>query len=111
MDALAAANHFTNVVPMTVELNRQVIDPTGKRVNSEWRSVEARTVNEWAPKYGHVEVEITPIYDPNPPRLSDGTPIPSSIHKVILMPETPTTPGTPRLTRQQRVLFEKTFSN
>jgi DNA/RNA endonuclease G (NUC1) len=63
---------LTNVAPMKPLLNK----------GSAWRSAETRTAQH-AAREGYVEVEITPIYDSIPPRLSDGTPIPSQFRRVI----------------------------
>ena len=63
---------LTNVAPMTPTLNK------GK----PWRSAERRTL-QFAVREGYVTVEITPIYEPTPPRLTDGTPIPSQFRRMI----------------------------
>jgi DNA/RNA endonuclease G (NUC1) len=63
---------LTNVAPMTPTLNKGI----------PWRSAETRTA-QFAIREGYVTVEITPIYDPKPTRLSDGTPIPSQFRRMI----------------------------
>lgn len=63
---------LTNVVPMTPTLNK----------GTPWRSAETRT-SQLATREGYVTVEITPIYDAKPKRLSDGTPIPTQVRRVI----------------------------
>jgi len=63
---------LTNVVPMTPTLNK----------GTPWRSAETRTA-QLATREGYVTVEITPIYDAKPKRLSDGTPIPTQVRRVI----------------------------
>ncbi|HEX8109148.1 MAG TPA: DNA/RNA non-specific endonuclease [Kofleriaceae bacterium] len=69
-----ALDVLTNVAPMTPTLNR------GK--GSAWASAENRTA-QFALQHGYVTVEITPIYDAQPPRLSDGTPIPRQFRRTI----------------------------
>jgi hypothetical protein len=71
-----AADQFTNVVPMKHELNQ----------GSEWRASERGTI-EKANKFGYVDVEIVPIYDENPPRLRDGTPVPKAVRRTIIGPD------------------------
>jgi DNA/RNA endonuclease G (NUC1) len=73
-----AADHFTNVVPMTPELNRGAGSP--------WRAAETDTI-KWAKQYGSVQVQVEPIYDSNPPRLTDGTPIPKAIRRTVTAPD------------------------
>jgi DNA/RNA endonuclease G (NUC1) len=63
---------LTNVAPMTPTLNK----------GPAWRAAETRTA-QYALKEGYVTVEIEPIYDAKPKRLSDGTPIPSSFRRAI----------------------------
>lgn len=64
---------LTNVVPMTPTLNK------GK----PWRSAETRTT-QFAVREGYVIVEVEPVYDNKPARLSDGTPIPSKVRRRII---------------------------
>lgn len=73
-EAELAADQTTNVVPMRPELNRGA--------NSPWSAAERRTL-EMAKKHGAVQVEVEPIYDANPPRLSDGTPVPKAIRRTV----------------------------
>lgn len=77
-DVERAVDQFTSVVPMTEKLNR------GK--GSTWRASETSTM-KYAQDYGEVMVVIEPIYADNPPRLSDGTPIPHSIRRTIIAPD------------------------
>ena len=70
-----AADLMTNVVPMTVALNRGEGSP--------WRAAEAETIR-WADQYGGVQVKVTPIYDANPPKLPSGIPIPKAIHRKVV---------------------------
>ncbi|HEX8108465.1 MAG TPA: DNA/RNA non-specific endonuclease, partial [Kofleriaceae bacterium] len=67
-----ALDVLTNVAPMTPTLNK----------GNAWRSAETRTA-QFALQEGYVTVEITPIYDAQPPRLSDGTPIPRQFRRII----------------------------
>ena len=60
-EALRAADHFTNVVPMRPELTRAVEWPDGNSVPSDWIKLEMRAVKELTPKYGYVTVEVEPI--------------------------------------------------
>jgi hypothetical protein len=73
-DAERAADHHTNVVPMIPSLN--------SGVGSAWKAAEADTVR-LAKEFGSVKVEVEPLYTKNPPRLSDGTPIPDAINRVV----------------------------
>jgi hypothetical protein len=75
-ESLAAADHWTNVVPMMETLNQ------GKR----WRTAEERSFR-YATKLGSVIVEVEPIYPPKPDRLSDGTPIPVAIRRRVISPD------------------------
>jgi hypothetical protein len=77
-DAERAVDHMTNVVPMHPNLNRGEGSP--------WRAAEAETIR-LADKYGSVMVEVTPIYDSNPLRLPNGTPIPKGIHRKVIAPD------------------------
>ncbi len=77
VDVEAAADHFTNVVPMTPELNRGAGSP--------WRAAESRTI-ALARLHGSVTVEVVPIYDEFPPRLRDGTPVPDAISRKVVGP-------------------------
>ncbi len=63
---------LTNIAPMTPTLNK------GKL----WRAAERRTL-QLAVREGYVTVEVTPIYDASPPRLSDETPIPRQFRRMI----------------------------
>lgn len=85
--AQEAANQFTNLVPMTPELNRGFRDASGEWHDSAWRQSEHRTVNEYAPRYGSVVVEIEPVYGANPRRLPDGTPIPVAVRRRVVAPD------------------------
>ena len=81
IDAEVAVDQMTNIVPMTEALNRGAGSP--------WRAAEQRTVEYVKPVGqgggGHeaVKVKVEPIYDANPPRLSDGTPVPKEIHRTV----------------------------
>jgi hypothetical protein len=75
-----SADQFTNVVPMTRELNE------GINGASAWRQSEENTMKN-ANRFGHVIVEVTPIYNSNPLRLSDGTPIPRAITRTVKAPD------------------------
>jgi DNA/RNA endonuclease G (NUC1) len=97
-EALKAADYLTNVVPMRPELNRAIEGPDGKFVPSDWRLLEIQAVKDLAPEHGYVMVEVVPIYPEEPERLSDGTPIPSHVTKIIRAPD-----GT--------VLVARTFEN
>jgi len=77
-DIERAADQWTGVVPMTEALNRGAGSP--------WRASEERAIR-WAVAHGHVTVHVEPIYDATPPRLSDQTPIPGAIRRVILAPD------------------------
>jgi hypothetical protein len=68
-----ALDVLTNVVPMTPALNQ----------GTAWRAAEARTA-QLALEHGYVTVTVTPIYDEPPPRLSDGTPIPSQFRRTVV---------------------------
>lgn len=76
-DAERAADHMDNVVPMHPNLNRGEGSP--------WRAAEANTIR-MADIFGSVTVEVTPIYDANPQRLPNGTPIPKGIHRKVMAP-------------------------
>jgi DNA/RNA endonuclease G (NUC1) len=84
-----AVDHWTTVVPMSPELNRGAGSP--------WRASERAAVN-LARQNGSVVVEVQPSYEVNPPRLSDGTPIPKEITRTIK-------------TLDGRVLQSQTFVN
>ena len=43
----------------------------------------AKKTMKWANEYGGVEVKVEPVYEPNPPRLRDGTPIPKGITRRV----------------------------
>ncbi len=73
-----AADQWTGVVPMTEALNRGPGSP--------WRASEDRAIR-WAVTHGHVTVHVEPIYDAAPPRLSDNTPIPGAIRRVVMAPD------------------------
>ncbi len=73
-----AADQWTGVVPMTEALNRGPGSP--------WRASEERAIR-WAVTHGHVTVHVEPLYDATPPRLSDNTPIPRAIRRVIMAPD------------------------
>jgi hypothetical protein len=77
-DIERAADLWTGVVPMTEALNRGAGSP--------WRASEERAIR-WAATHGHVTVHVEPLYDATPPRLSDQTPIPRAIRRVILAPD------------------------
>ena len=66
------ADLLTNVVPMSPELNQR----------GAWRAAELRT-NRLAMEHGRVKVVSNPIYDANPPRLRDGTPVPREIRRQV----------------------------
>jgi hypothetical protein len=89
IDVERSADHWTVVVPMSPELNHGAGSP--------WRASEQRAVG-LAREHGSVVVEVRPTYEANPPRLSDGTPIPKEISRTIK-----STDG--------RVLHSRTFSN
>ncbi len=78
VDAELAADQMPNIVPMHPNLNR------GE--GSLWRAAEVETVR-LADKYGTVTVEVTPVYEANPPRLPNGTPIPKEIHRKVIAPD------------------------
>lgn len=84
-DAEIAVDHWTNVVPMTPDLNRGAGSP--------WAAAERRTVDyvkpvsEGGQGYQSVKVVVEPVYDANPPRLSDGTPIPKAIRRTVIAPD------------------------
>jgi hypothetical protein len=86
-EAQRAANQFTNLVPMTPELNRGFRDASGKWHDSAWRQSEHRTVNDYARRYGSVTVEVEPIYADKPKRLRDGTPIPTAVRRRVIAPD------------------------
>jgi DNA/RNA endonuclease G (NUC1) len=74
-DMERAVDQTYNVVPMAREFNQR----------GAWREAEIRA-NQFAEKYGSVNVEIEPIYDTDPNklrRLSDGTPIPKAIRRRV----------------------------
>jgi DNA/RNA endonuclease G (NUC1) len=73
-----AVDQFTNVVPMKPELNRGAGSP--------WRAAEADTI-KWTKQYGSVSVRVEPVYDRNPSRLRDGTPIPKAIRRTVTAPD------------------------
>ncbi|MEW5931769.1 MAG: DNA/RNA non-specific endonuclease, partial [Gemmatimonadota bacterium] len=73
-----AADQWTGVVPMTEALNRGAGSP--------WRASEERAI-QWAVRYGHVTVQVEPVYDATPPTLKDGTPIPKAIRRAITAPD------------------------
>ncbi|MET0399279.1 MAG: DNA/RNA non-specific endonuclease, partial [Longimicrobiaceae bacterium] len=77
-DIERAADQWTGVVPMTEALNRGA--------GSAWRASEDRAIR-WAATHGHVTVHVEPLYDATPPRLSDQTPIPRAIRRVIMAPD------------------------
>lgn len=77
-DAERAADHMENVVPMHPDLNRGEGSP--------WRAAEEDTIR-LADEHGSVTVEVTPIYDANPQRLPNGTPIPKGIHRKVVAPD------------------------
>lgn len=77
-DAERAADYMENVVPMHPDLNRGEGSP--------WRTAEEETIR-LADEHGNVTVEVTPIYDANPPRLPNGTPIPKAIHRKVVTPD------------------------
>lgn len=77
-DAERAVDQMPNIVPMHPNLNRGEGSP--------WRAAEAETIR-LADKYGSVTVEIAPIYDSNPLRLPNGTPIPKGIHRKVIAPD------------------------
>ena len=87
-DAEIAVDHWTNVVPMTPDLNRGAGSP--------WAAAERRTVDyvkpvsEGGQGYQSVKVVVEPVYDANPPRLSDGPEHRNMTHQV------------PRAVRHQR---------
>jgi DNA/RNA endonuclease G (NUC1) len=74
-EAERAADLTTNVVPMTKSLNQSI-----------WRAAEVRT-NQLAKRHGSVRVRTEPIYDANPQRLPDGTPIPKAIRRTVVAPD------------------------
>jgi hypothetical protein len=78
IDAELAADQMPNIVPMHPNLNRGEGSP--------WRAAEAETIR-LADKYGSVTVEVTPVYDTNPPRLPNGTPIPKEINRKVIAPD------------------------
>ena len=84
-DAERAADQWTNVVPMSKDLNR------GK--GSLWRAAEQRTVNYITPdasgkaRYSYVTVTIEPVYTVNPPLTADGTPIPKAFWREVAAPD------------------------
>ena len=63
------------VLPMRQSLNRGA--------GSKWAKAERET-KRLALKHGWVRVEVVPSYDPNPPRMPDGTPIPSQFLRRVL---------------------------
>jgi Domain of unknown function (DUF4157)/DNA/RNA non-specific endonuclease len=73
-DAERAADSHATTVPMAPNLNRGAGSP--------WRASEARTF-DYAQQFGTVKVEVKPMYDANPPRLPDGTPIPKAIRRRV----------------------------
>jgi DNA/RNA endonuclease G (NUC1) len=75
-DAEKAADHFTNVVPMSPELNQ----------GAAWRDAERRTF-DLAREHGRVKVSVTPVYDAHPLQLPDGTPIPKEVVREVSLPD------------------------
>lgn len=73
-----AADLFTNVTPMKPELNRGPGSP--------WRASENKTM-QWAKEHGSVDLRVEPIFDADPPRLPDGTPIPKAIRRSVMAPD------------------------
>jgi DNA/RNA endonuclease G (NUC1) len=73
-----AADQFTNIVPMVPELNRLEGSP--------WRASEIDTMR-WARQYESVTVLVEPIYDSEPDRLRDGTPIPKAVRRRVTAPD------------------------
>jgi DNA/RNA endonuclease G (NUC1) len=69
-----AADSHATTVPGSPNLNRGAGSP--------WRAAERRTV-DLARQYGKVRVEIDLIYDANPPRMQDGTPIPKAFTRTV----------------------------
>ena len=51
-----------------------------------YRALEIET-NKFAEDLGSVTVTVTPIYDANPPRLTDGTPVPRAVHRLVRAPD------------------------
>jgi endonuclease G len=76
-DAVAADESFfmTNMVPQVNKMNRGI-----------WRSLEMRTRKQTAK--GEIYVITSPIFKGTISTLKDGTPIPSSIAKLIFIPAT-----------------------
>lgn len=73
-----AVDQWTGVVPMHPNLNRGAGSP--------WRASEQRAI-DLAQQHGSVMVRNEPIYDANPPRLPDGTPIPRAVRRTITAPD------------------------
>jgi hypothetical protein len=59
--------------------------PAFNRSGGIWRQAEMRTL-DLADQYGAVQVRVEPVYSENPPRLSDGTPIPYEIRRTVYGP-------------------------
>lgn len=83
-EAEAATDQMTNITPMTEALNRGAGSP--------WRAAEARAftlANEMqqAGRGDYVTVDVVPIYDENPTRLTDGTPIPKAFTRTVTAPD------------------------
>jgi DNA/RNA endonuclease G (NUC1) len=77
-DVERAADLMTNIVPGDPNLNRGAGSP--------WRAAEERTL-DLADQHGSVRVKVEPIYDANPPRLANGTPIPKAIRRTVTAPD------------------------
>jgi hypothetical protein len=67
---------MTAVVPATERLNRGPGSP--------WRAAEAADVKLAARTGSPLTVVVEPIYDLNPLRLRDGTPVPARIRRVTM---------------------------
>lgn len=73
-----AADSHATTVPMSPNLNRGPGSP--------WRAAETRVFDQ-ARRYGTVKVRLEPVYDANPLRLPDGTPIPKAITRTVYGPD------------------------
>ncbi len=79
-EAELATDQLTNITPMRPSLNRGAGSP--------WLAAEGRAftlANEMsqAGRGDYVTVDVVPVYDENPARLSDGTPIPKAFTRTV----------------------------
>jgi DNA/RNA endonuclease G (NUC1) len=78
-EAEEAADLMTNVVPQTPASNRGA--------GSTWRAAERRVVDLAADRGEPITVVIEPHYDPIPPRLPNGAPIPFEFRRIHIAPD------------------------